>query len=181
MAVRHDNSPNALMAARRKEATKRGGKMTGRGAGITPRVRKAIEIYVFGMDDAGNLVTRQKEAAEAVGLTERGLREAMRKPGVMAFYRDQCVLFREMQRAPALGAMAEIMNDTALKANAAGQKVRLTAAERLAFDHPTNSIAVNVGVGFNVNGEKAGYVIDLSAHPDEHASAAPLTLEHADE
>jgi hypothetical protein len=150
------------MAARRREAAKRTGKTTGRGSGLTPRIKRAIDFYVQGADDAGKPVLRQQDAAEAVGLSARALRAAMLKTPVMAYFREQCAALREGERAASIRTIAEIRDDTALKTNAAGQKVRLTAAERLAFDTPQTSVNVSVGVGVNVSGERPGYVIDLS-------------------
>jgi hypothetical protein len=174
MAVRHDSSPNALSAARRREAKK---PMSGRGSGLTPRIKKAIEAYAHGIDADGNLLDSQEDVAAAAGISARALRAALLKPAVMAYYRDQCVLFREMKRAPALRVIAEMLDDATLKASPAGQKVRLTAAERIAFDTPNTSVNVNVGVGVSVNGEKAGYVIDLTPSRERTEQPAPQVIE----
>ncbi len=159
MAVRHDADPKALMAARRREAAKPGRqKASGRGSGLTPRVKQAIELIVFG-DDLGP-ATRQKEAAERVGMGISSLRAALAKPAVDAYYRQQLTLYRNGERAQSLRTMAEIRDDPSLKGNAAGATARLKAAERLAFDQPGQAVNVNVGVDVSVT--TPGYVIDLT-------------------
>ncbi len=169
MATRHDADPKALMAARRREAAKPGRQKTsGRGSGLTPRVKQAIELIVYG-DDLGP-ATRQKEAAERVGMGLSSLRAALAKPAVDAYYRQQLALYRNGERAQSLRTMAEIRDDPALKGNAAGATARLKAAERLAFDQPGQAVNVNVGVDVSVT--TPGYVIDLT-EPER-----PKVIEH---
>ncbi len=169
MAVRHDADPKALMAARRREAAKPGRqKSSGRGSGLTPKVRKAIEALVF--DDSLAPATRLKEAAERIGIGVSSLRTAMLKPAVDAYYRQQLALYRNGERAQSLRTLAEIRDDPRLKGSAAGATAQIKAAERLAFDQPGQAVNVNVGVDVSVT--TPGYVIDLT-EPDR-----PKVIEH---
>lgn len=180
MAIRHDADPKALMAARRREATKPGRqKMSGRGSGLTPRVKQAIELIVFG-DDLGP-ATRQKEAAERVGLSERGLRLALTKPAVDAFYKQQIALYRNGERAQSLRTLAEIRDDPKLKGNAAGATARIKAAERLAFDQPGQTSQTNIQV--NVDGRQVtpGYVIRIDRSNDQRESSRQIDHLDADD
>ncbi len=169
MAARHDADPKALMAARRREAAKPGRQKTsGRGSGLTPKVRKAIEALVF--DDSLAPATRLKEAAERIGIGVSSLRAAMLKPAVDAYYRQQLALYRNGERAQSLRTLAEIRDDPRLKGSAAGATAQIKAAERLAFDQTGQAVNVNVGVDVNV--ATPGYVIDLT-EPDR-----PKVIEH---
>ncbi|NTF62089.1 hypothetical protein G6L91_11485 [Agrobacterium rhizogenes] len=165
MAARHDSDPKALLAARRREAAKPGRQKTsGRGSGLTPRVKQAIDLIVYG-DDLGP-ATRQKEAAERVGMGISSLRAAMAKPAVDNYYRQQIALYRNGERAQSLRTLAEIRDDPVLKSNAAGATARIKAAERLAFDQPGQSQQVNVQVNSSVT-VTPGYVIRIDRSKDE--------------
>jgi len=155
MAVRHDADPKALMAARAREAI-RPRRATG---GLTPRIRKAIELMVFGHDD-GKVITSGDEAARAVGLKSgRALREAMVKPAVEAFYRQQLVAKRNGLKAIGLGVIHDVMTNEDLRKTPAGNKTRVDAAKVVLVD----PVGVQVNTQVNVNGQTVtpGYVIDL--------------------
>lgn len=173
MAVRHDADPKALIKARRREAAKPGrAKPVGRGSGLTPRVRRAIELIVYGLEEDQTAPVTQQEAAERAGITARALRAAMQKPAVDAFYRAEIAAMRNGEKPASIRAIAAIRDDASLQTNAAGQRVRLEAAKVLAFDPPGQQ--VNVQINNRVSVETPGYVIDLT--PDEYRDA-PL-LEH---
>lgn len=163
MASKHTDHPRALTRARRKRPP-------GKRNGLTPRVRKAIEHLVFGLDDHKPAETL-KEAAEAAGITDRALRAAFLKPAVLAHYRQECKALREGERARNIRVAAEIRDDGKLKQSAAGQKVRLDAARQLDQDLYDQNAPINVGVQVNV--ETPGYVIDLSEFPPE-----PKTIDY---
>lgn len=161
MAIRHDYDPKALTAARQREAAKRDGKkLTGRGSGLTPRVRKAIEFLVHGFDEDRSLPVRLEDAANRAGISARAFRRARNLPAVDTYYQQEMTALRNGERPTSLRVIAGIRDDTALKATAAGNKVRLDAAKSLAFDQPGQQVNVNVGVGLSL--ETPGYVIRLN-------------------
>jgi hypothetical protein len=156
MAVRHDYSPTALVKARNKQPVKASGK----GAGLTPRVRLALETMVFGIDGDITSTINQKTACAKAGITTRAFRAALLKPAVMSHYRELTQLLREGERAANLHTAIQIRDSDDLKKTAAGQKIRLAAAAQLDADLIDNRGGVTVNVGLNV--ELPGYVIDLS-------------------
>lgn len=182
MAIRLDADPKALTAARRREASKPGrNKASGRGSGLTPRVKRAIELLVFGDEHECTAIMRLQDAADLAGIKARALRYAMLKPAVDAFYQQQLISLRNGERAASLRTLAEIRDDPKLKENAAGATARIKAAERLAFDQPGQQVTINTQV--NVNGAPVtpGYVIDLTEdthrqieHDDTITPAEPV-------
>jgi len=164
MAVRHDADPKALIAARKREAMKPGrGLSEGRGSGLTPRIRKAVEFLVFGRpDDRGTNVTVDEAAAE-VGLRPRAVREALLKPAVVQYHQQMVTALRNGEKAASFRAIADIRDDAKLKDTAAGQKVRLDAARTLAYEPVGNQIQVNTQVNVNGRTVTPGYVIDLES------------------
>jgi hypothetical protein len=159
MAVRHDNSPTALVAAKAREASKRGRhKQSGRGSGLTPTVMTAIELLIFGKKDDPGAILKLEDAANAAGISGRALRAALLKPAVEHFYQKQLAALRNGERAASIRTIAQIRDDTALKATAAGQNVRLKAADTLAFDRPETQVNVQVNNTVNVT---PGYVIRI--------------------
>lgn len=174
MATRHDYDPKALTAARRRELTKPGRvKTSGRGSGLTPRIKKAIEALVHGLEPDRALPVTIEQAAESAGITSRALRTARLKPAVEAYYQQQMAALRNGLKPASLRVIEAIRDDPALKSNAAGAKVRLDAAKTLAFDPPGQS-NINVNVGVGVGATTPGYVIDLS----EPTERGPI-IEHA--
>lgn len=159
MPTRHDYDPTALTAARRREAAKRSGKQTGRGSGLTPRVKLAIDLLVFGDESDLTAVMRLPDASARAQLTPRALRAAMLKPAVDAYYQRQMVALRNGERAASIRTIAAIRDDATLKGNAAGATARLKAAASLAFDPPG---AAQVSVQVNTNTTVTpGYMIRL--------------------
>lgn len=174
MATRHDYDPKALTAARRRELKVSGrDKTRGRGSGLTPRVKKAIEALVHGLEPDRTLAVTIEQAAELAGITARALRTARLKPAVEAYYQQQMAALRSGERPASLRTIAAIRDDQMLRKNAAGMKVVLDASKTLAFDPPGQS-NINVNVGVGVSGTTPGYVIDLS----EPTERGPI-IEHA--
>ncbi|KRB61378.1 hypothetical protein ASE04_21140 [Rhizobium sp. Root708] len=171
MPTRHDADPKALLAARRREVAKPGRhKATGRGSGLTASVRTAIEYLVFGKEGEPATILKLEDAASAAGITGRALRAAMLKPSVEQFYQQQVVSLRNGERAASIRTIAQIRDDEKLKATAAGQNVRLKAADTLAFDKPGTQVVNHTQIN-NVN-VTPGYVIDLTPDTDDEARAA---------
>ncbi|WP_412063757.1 hypothetical protein [Rhizobium sp. SYY.PMSO] len=163
MAARHDADPKALLAARRREAAKPGRQKTsGRGSGVTPKVRRAIEAIVYGVDGAD--ISTMKEAAAAAGLSDKALRDAFKKPSVLAYYRDSVGTRQEMLKARSVDTIEGIMVDKKLMDTPAGAKVRLDAAKSVL--HEPASSQTNIQVNVDGRHVTPGYVIDLS-HREE--------------
>ena len=163
MATRHDYDPKALLAAKRR-ATKAAPTDKRKGSGLTPRVQKAIEVLVHGLEDDNQACLTFEDAAKHAGITARALRAAMLKPAVDGFYQREMISLRNGARAASIRAIIGIRDDKSL-VSPAGKKVVLEAAKVLAFDPPGSTIGVNVHVGVKV--ETAGYVIDLSGDDDD--------------
>lgn len=158
MAVRHDADPKALIAARKREAAKPGRtKKAGRGSGLTPRVRQAIDFLIFG-DDNGRIFITDRDAADAAGLSVRSLRAALLKPTVEAYHRQQLVAKRNGLKALGLNTIEAVMTDPELKKTAAGAKVRVDAAKVVLVDPTGTQVNVQVNSSLAVT---PGYVIDL--------------------
>lgn len=162
MATRHDASPDALIAARQREALKPGRqKPSGRGSGLTPKVRKAIEILISA-DDL-NPKNMNDDAAERAGISGRALKAALQKPSVRRFMNEQIEIYREGLKAVAVRTIGDVMTDPMLKTSAAGARVRLDAAKTALIDHPGSAANLHVNTQINVT---PGYVIDLRRDKD---------------
>jgi len=158
MAARHDADPNALVAARKREASKPGRtKAVGRGSGLTRRVREGIDLLVFGSDLEPK--DRLKQAAERSGISDRALRAAMQKPSVDAYYKRQLSAYREGLKAVALNTVENVMTDPKLMTNASGAKARLEAAKITLNEGGSGGLNIQVNTQLNVT---PGYVIDLT-------------------
>lgn len=177
------DSPVALVANRMRKASKR------KRIGLTKRIRAAIDTLVWGKDEQ---VVGWEIAAAAGGISVRSLRDAINKPAVLAYYREQMRALREGHRPANIHTAAEIRDDPALKKTAAGQRVRLAAAALLDADLTQGPNAVSVNVGVNV--VTPGYVMDLRepdqmpvkpvhkiTHLDAHDTNALITLEDVPE
>ncbi len=121
-------------------------------------------MLVFGKDGEPTAIIRMKDAADAVGISSRALRAALLKPSVDAYYQQQVVALRNGERAASIRTIAEIRDDPAMKATAAGQTVRLKAADSLAFDRPGQQIINNTQINNNLS-VTPGYVLDLRPDP----------------
>lgn len=121
---------------------------------VTGRLREALEAMVFkGL--------KRADAAEAASMTDHGLRQALRRPHVLAFLNEQMEVLRTSARPRALGRITELVEQKD------SLRVALEAAKYLdGMDRPSHTMgAVNVQVNTSVHVESPGYVIDLSAHP----------------
>ncbi|MGO7424922.1 hypothetical protein ACCT09_35240, partial [Rhizobium ruizarguesonis] len=79
---------------------------------------------------------------------------------------------RNGERAASIRTIAQIRDDTALKATAAGQNVRLKAADTLAFDRPETQVNVQVNNTVNVT---PGYVIRIGGSKGRSPPAIDAT------
>ena len=68
---------------------------------VTGRLHRAIEAMVW--EGAS-----RKEAAERAGLSDHGLRQALRRPHVLAHYRAECEVLRASGRAKRLHRLEEL-------------------------------------------------------------------------
>ena len=178
MAPRHDASPKALIAAREREAAKPGrNKMSGRGSGLTPRIRQAVELMVYGRPDDSRARVTLKEAAETVGMTERTLKAAVLKPAVMVYHQKIYEAMRTGEKPASVRVIAAIRDDPTLRSSAAGQKVQLDAAKSLAYEPLAHQVQVNTQVNIDGRSVTPGYVIDLSRDRLERDRAERLEAE----
>ena len=168
MAPRIDSDPRALLASRQRQNQPKT-----KAFGLTPRIRRAIDIIVHGPDDGGAAPATMAQAAKLAGLSPRSLQKAFDKPSVLSYYKAQMRLLRDGHRPANVRSLAEIRDDPALKSSAAGARARVAAIAQLETD-PDVRAGINIDIHSTVNvTEKAGYVIDLSAHPFQ-----PLTIDH---
>ena len=128
-----------------------------RAAGLSPRVKAAVEKMVFeGL--------KRPAAAEAVGLADATLRAALGAPLVLRYLTEQMEVLRTSVRPRALQRIAELSD------GAASEKVALDASKYLDSNGASSSgVTVNVGIGIT-----PGYVIDLT----EGMGAAATTVQH---
>jgi hypothetical protein len=111
--------------------------------GLTKKVRAAIEAMVHdGM--------KRSDAAEHAGLTDHGLRQALKKPAVLQHLRSEMDVLRESARPRALQRIAELADDSE------SEKVGLDAAKYLDSNGKSDQTYINLGVQVNV---APGYVI----------------------
>jgi hypothetical protein len=68
---------------------------------ITGRLKAALEFMVW--EGAS-----RKQAAERAGLSDHGLRQALRRPHVLAYYRSECEVLRASGRAKRLHRLDEL-------------------------------------------------------------------------
>jgi hypothetical protein len=108
----------------------------------------------------------RKKAAQAAGLTDHGLRQALRRPHVLNHYRSECEVLRTSGRAKRLHRLEEIAaSDRNLNASVAAIKV----AEQLGEDAvPGRGVPM-----------VPGFVIVVApSHMPRSADAQPVTINH---
>lgn len=129
---------------------------------VTGRLRTAIQAMVF---DGLN----RTQAAEAAGLQDHSVREALKRPHVLAYLNEQMEVLRTGARPQALNRIIH------LTTNAESERVQLDAATYLdGMDRHSNSVgAVNVQVNTSVNVETPGYVIKLNRRAE-----SPQQIDH---
>lgn len=132
--------------------------------GLSPKVKAAIELMIFGALDTPPLPRPQ--AAKAVGLADVSLRTAFRNPLVIHHYNQQLDVLRTSERPRALHTIAE------LRDKAKSERVQLEAAKYLDGGHERQG-GVTVNVGVNI---EPGYQIAIAP---EHADGARQLLQQA--
>lgn len=117
----------------------------------TKRVRTAIDAMIFrGL--------KRSDAAQEAGLVDHSLREALRRPHVLAYLNSQKEVLRTSAGCAALFQIAE------LSQNAKGEKIRFEASAYLDSGQLRGRQAVNVHVSQQV--VMPGYVLDLQESPE---------------
>jgi alcohol dehydrogenase class IV len=122
---------------------------------VTGKLKTAIERMVW-FGDA------RADAATAAGLTDHGLRTALRKPHVLAYLRSELALLREGERPRSIHRLIELREQDENR-NAAVKAIQVL--EELTEGPRATSVSVSLLL-------QAGYVIDLS----ERGTAQ--TIEH---
>lgn len=72
---------------------------------VTGRLRRAVDAMVW--EGA-----KRPQAAETAGLTDHSLRQALRRPHVLAFYHAELKVLRESERARNIHALADVRDGT---------------------------------------------------------------------
>lgn len=113
--------------------------------GLSRNVRAAVEDMVY----RGR---SRKEAAEAVGIKETSLYQALRNPQVLKHYNDCLDVLRTSERPKSVHKIAS------LRDKAESERVQLEAAKYLdGGDRRDGGVQVNVGISI-----QPGYVVDVS-------------------
>lgn len=120
------------------------------GNGLTKRSRLLVEQMIF-----HGLSVNQ--AAQATGMSTRGARMALRRPGVMQFYRSELKLLRESEKPRSILKMAELRDQKK------SLKVSFEAAKELGKE-PTGALVGNGSMFVGHVNITPGYVIDVSKH-----------------
>jgi hypothetical protein len=94
-------------------AKDRSGKLT-----VSGKLKRALDAMLFE-------ASRRADAAQSAGMTDHGLREAFKKPHVMAYYNRGLQVLRESERARNISALVEVRD------NAGNQMARVQAAKAL--------------------------------------------------
>ena len=120
------------------------------GNGLTKRSRLLVEQMVhFGLS--------VNHAAQATGMSARGARMALRRPGVMRFYQSELKLLRESEKPRSIIKMAELRDQKK------SLKVSFEAARELGKE-PTGALVDNRSMFVGQVNITPGYVIDISKH-----------------
>jgi hypothetical protein len=108
---------------------------------VTGKLYKAIDAMVWS-------AASRKEAAQVAGLTDHGLRQALRRPHVLAFYLSECEVLRASGRAKRLHRLEELAAQDS-NMNAAVNAIKV--AEQIVEDPvrrgaatPTPGIVINL-------------------------------------
>jgi hypothetical protein len=89
-------APRTVLSKQAIEAQNRSGKLV-----VSGRLKSAIDRMVWNGDHRG-------AAATHAGMTDHGVREALRKPHVKAYYREQLEMLRLSERPRNIHRLAEI-------------------------------------------------------------------------
>jgi hypothetical protein len=132
---------------------------------VTGKLKAAIDRMVWFGD-------RRPDAATAAGLTDHGLRSALRKPHVLGYLRSELALLREGERPRNVHRLAAL-RDQDDNRNAAVAAINVL--EKLT-DDPRSAVNISLHVS-------AGYIIDLTDAPRDFVvvgpkAATPHVIEH---
>jgi hypothetical protein len=147
---------NVAFGATRQAIAARDRTLPGR---VTGKLYKAIEAMVWS-------AASRKEAAQVAGLSDHGLRQALRRPHVMAFYLSECEVLRVSGRAKRLHRLEEL---AAQNVNVNGAVAAIKAAEMIAED-PIRSSGANPSPGICI-------VIHQALPPKPVLDAAPRIID----
>jgi hypothetical protein len=136
---------------------------------VTGKLKAAIDRLVWFGD-------KRADAATAAGMTDHGLRSALRKPHVLGYLRNELALLREGERPRSIHRLAELRDQDD---NRAAAVKAIQVLEQLT-DGP------RAAVNLSVHMPAAGWVIDISADDrpmrivagHQSAPAQPLVIEH---
>jgi hypothetical protein len=99
---------------------------------VTGRLRKAIDLMVW-------QGARRSEAAEAAGLKDHSLRQALKRPHVLSAYLQECEVLRLSGRAKRIHHLDEL---AAQRTNMNAAVAAIKAAEHIADDNQTPGRAI---------------------------------------
>ena len=118
---------------------------------VKGKVKAAVDLMV-------HQGRERPEAAAAVGLTDHSLREALRKPHVLAYLNEQMEVLRTSGRPRALTRIMRLVDD------AESERVQLDAAIYMdGMDRHASTVGAQVNVQVNNNVTVTpGYVIRLN-------------------
>jgi len=155
-----------VVAPTRQAVAARNRSLPGR---VTGKLHKAIDAMVW--EGAS-----RKEAAKAAGLSDHGLRQALRRPHVLAHYRAECEVLRTSGRAKRLHRLEQLAEQDENR-NAAVAAIK--AAEQIGDDAAGGARAAAFGPGVTIQivtaapaEERQRLTIDAgpNALPDESAT-----------
>jgi hypothetical protein len=101
---------------------------------VTGKLHKAIEIMVW--EGAS-----RREAAQRAGLSDHGLRQALRRPHVLAHYRAECEVLRTSGRAKRLHRLEEL---AAQDENRNAAVAAIKVAEQLGDEQAASGARLNL-------------------------------------
>ena len=121
---------------------------------LSPRVKAAIELMVFGSADGPPL--KRVDAAKAVQLSDTTLRIAFANPVVVQHYNAQLEVLRTSARPRAFHQIERLAE------SAKSEKVKFDAAKHIDTGGRSDSAGIVVNVGVNV---QPGYLISTADYP----------------
>ncbi len=148
-------------------AKNRSGKLT-----VSGKLKIALDEMLF-------KGSRRADAAKAAGMTDHGLREAMKKAHVKQYYSEGLYLLRESERPRNILALAEVRDTSD---NAMARVSAAKALEQLADPVlPGGAGGGRARAGWCVDlGEPAGVVIRIHHH-EPMVDVTPPVIEHDDD
>lgn len=125
--------------------------------GLTRRIRKAVDAMVW------HAMTRADAAAHA-GLTEDALRQALRKPEVMAYLNEQLDVLRSGERPRAFHKLVKMAHDEKISDRTQFEAARYIDGQEQEIRKHQRGMQVTVNVG-----QPPGYMVDITAQQAEAA------------